>query len=50
MDKNEVRQMIKSRKKQLSEYEIHDKSSRIIERLNKSDIYNEAENVFIYVS
>ena len=50
MDKNEVRQMIKTRKKKLSEYEIHDRSSRIIERLNKSDIYNEAENVFIYVS
>ncbi len=50
MDKNEVRRYIKSRRHELSDEDIKTQSILIIDRLKKSDIYKNAENVFLYIS
>lgn len=50
MDKNEVRQLIKACRQKLSQEEVKIQSGLIIERLKKSDIYRNAENVFLYIS
>ncbi len=50
MDKNEVRQLIKNYRHELSDEDVKIQSRLIIDRLKKSDIYKRAENVFLYIS
>lgn len=50
MDKNEVRQLIKGYRQNLSDEDVESQSRLIIDRLKKSDIYKNAENVFLYIS
>ena len=50
MDKNEVRQLIKSYRQNLSDEDVKSQSRLIIDRLKKSDIYKNTENVFLYIS
>ncbi len=50
MDKNEVRQLIKGYRQRLSDDDVKIQSRLIIDRLKKSDIYKDAENVFLYIS
>ena len=50
MEKNEVRQLIKKYRQNLSDEDVKIQSRFIIDRLKKSDIYRNTENVFIYVS
>lgn len=49
MDKNEVRQLIKGYRHELSDEDVKRQSILIIDRLKKSDIYKASENVF-YIS
>lgn len=50
MDKKEVRQLIKGYRQNLSDEDVEIQSRLIIDRLKKSDIYKDAENVFLYIS
>lgn len=50
MDKKEVRQLIKNYRQNLSDEDVRLKSRLIIDRLKKSDIYENTENVFLYIS
>lgn len=50
MDKNEVRQLIKAYRQKLTDEDVKIQSRLIIDRLKKSDIYQNADNVFLYMS
>ena len=50
MDKNEVRQLIKGYRHELSDEDVKRQSILIIDRLKISDIYKASENVFLYIS
>lgn len=50
MNKSETRRLIRERKNQMTEQQIHENSYRIIERLCKTREFQSCEHILIYVS